>query len=74
MGSNASSLRDDRVERIVKYRDQEKEELEREGNLKAGSREYGSFLMAEQRKIYGGAGGLEDRIRRGRAGLVVNGD
>ena len=47
---------------------------EEEEKARARSGGMGSFLSAEQKKVFTGAGGIEERIRRGRAGLVVDAD
>ena len=38
------------------------------------SKGMGGFLSHEQRKVFGGSGGLEERIRRGRGQMKVEGD
>ena len=53
---------------------EEKAELEAEERRRAKSKGIGSFLSAEQKKVFGGEGGLEDLIRRGRGGLVAEAD
>ncbi|TFY72781.1 hypothetical protein EVG20_g211 [Dentipellis fragilis] len=74
MSSNASSLSSNRKERLTALLEKEKAELEAEEQLRAKSKGMGGFLSHEQKKVFGGQGGLEDRLRRGRAGLVAEGD
>ncbi|KAI0052532.1 hypothetical protein FA95DRAFT_1330628 [Auriscalpium vulgare] len=74
MTSNASAMTDERKERLTALLEKEKAELEREEQLRAKSKGMGGFLSQEQKKVFGGAGGLEDRLKRGRAGLVSQGD
>lgn len=70
MTSNATSMSSERKERLAELLEKEKEELEREEKLRAKSKGMGGFLSHEQKKVFGGQGGLEERLRRGRAGLV----
>jgi len=49
----------------------EKAELEAEERRRAKSGGVGSFLSTEQKKVFSAAGGLEDRLKRGRVGLVA---
>ncbi|TFY79554.1 hypothetical protein EWM64_g4454 [Hericium alpestre] len=74
MTSNASSLDNERKERLTALLEKEKAELEAEERRRAKSKGMGSFLSHEQKKVFGGSGGLEERLRRGRAGLVAEGD
>ncbi|TDL28028.1 hypothetical protein BD410DRAFT_739408 [Rickenella mellea] len=70
MTSNASSLTVDRKERLTALLEQEKAEAEAEERARAKSKGMGNFLNNEQKKAFGG-GTLEDRIKRGRGGMVV---
>ncbi|THH19037.1 hypothetical protein EW146_g2040 [Bondarzewia mesenterica] len=70
MSSNATSLESDRKERLTALLEKEKAELEAEERLRAKSKGMGGFLNHEQKKVFSGQGGLEERLRRGRAGLV----
>ena len=72
MSSNATSLTSERKERLTELLAAEKAEAEEEEKARARSGGMGSFLSAEQKKVFTGAGGIEERIRRGRAGLVVD--
>ena len=74
MSSNATSMTSERKERLTALLAEEKAELEAEERRRAKSKGIGSFLSAEQKKVFGGEGGLEDRIRRGRGGLVAEAD
>ncbi|KAI0068158.1 hypothetical protein BV25DRAFT_1904604 [Artomyces pyxidatus] len=74
MTANANSMSDDRKERLQALLEREKAELEAEERLREKSKGMGGFLSREQKKVFGGQGGLEDRLRRGRAGLVAEGD
>ncbi|KAF7979403.1 hypothetical protein HWV62_42514 [Athelia sp. TMB] len=72
MSSNASSVTVERQQRLAELKVKEQEELAEEERLRAKSKGMGGFLSHEQKKVYGG--GLEDRIRRGRGGMVVDAD
>ncbi|KAL5494937.1 CWC25 [Sanghuangporus weigelae] len=74
MSANASSLTTERKEHLSKLLAREKAELEAEEKARARSGGMGSFLTQEQKKVFSGAGGIEERIRRGRSGLVANVD
>ena len=75
MSSNASSMTVERRERLALMLEKEKAELEAEERARAKSKGMGGFLSHEQKKVFGGgAGGLEERIRRGRGGMVVDAD
>lgn len=74
MSADASSLTVERKERLSNLLAHEKAEMEAEEQARAKSGGIGSFLNAEQKKVFSGQGGLEDRIRRGRSGLVALGD
>jgi len=70
MSSNATEMSAERQEHLKKLLEQEKRELELEQELRAKSKGMSGFLNQEQKKVFGGSGDLEDRLRRGRAGLV----
>ncbi|KAF9225422.1 hypothetical protein BS17DRAFT_778568 [Gyrodon lividus] len=74
MQSHASTMEVDRQKRLLKLLEKEKAELEAENETRAKSKGMGSFLSQEQKNVFGGVGGLEDRIRRGRGGLVADAD
>lgn len=74
MQSNASSLSAERKEHLTSLLEQEKIEREAEERARAKSKGMGDFLSLEQKKVFGGAGGLEDRIRRGRGQMRVDAD
>ncbi|KZT75003.1 hypothetical protein DAEQUDRAFT_807275 [Daedalea quercina L-15889] len=74
MSSDASTLTVERRERLNHLLEKEKAEAEAEERARAKSKGMGDFLSHEQKKVFGGAGGLEDRIRRGRGQLRVEGD
>jgi len=70
MSSNATEMSSERQEHLKKLLEQEKREAELEQQLRAKSKGMGGFLNQEQKKVFGGSGDLEERLRRGRAGLV----
>jgi hypothetical protein len=74
MTSNASEMTLERRERLTKMLEQEKIELEAEERARTKSKGMGDFLSAEQKKAFGGVGGIEDRIRRGRGQMHVDAD
>lgn len=74
MSVNASSLTTERKEHLSKLLAEEKAELEAEEKARAKSGGMGSFLSQEQKKVFSGAGGIEERIRRGKSGLVAEAD
>lgn len=74
MTSNASSMVAERQERLKELLEREKAELEVDEEARAKSKGMSGFLSHEQKKVFGGVGGLEDRIRRGRGGMVVDTD
>ena len=69
MSSNATSLTAERKERLTTLLATEKAELEAEEKARSKSGGMGSFLSQEQKKVFGGS--VEDRIRRGRGGMVA---
>jgi hypothetical protein len=72
MSSGASDLKVERHRRLATLRAKEEAELEAEEKSRAKSKGMGGFLSNEQKKVYNG--GLEERIRRGRGGMVVDAD
>ncbi|THH09615.1 hypothetical protein EW145_g1902 [Phellinidium pouzarii] len=74
MSSNASFLTSERKEHLTKLLAEEKAELELDEKARTRSGGMGSFLSQEQKKVFSGAGGIEERIRRGRGGLVAEAD
>lgn len=64
----------ERQERLKELLEREKAELEADELARAKSKGMSGFLSHEQKKVFGGVGGLEDRIRRGRGGMVVDAD
>lgn len=70
MSSNATEMSSERQEHLKKLLEQEKREMELEQELRAKSKGMGGFLNQEQKKVFGGSGDLEERLRRGRVGLV----
>ncbi|KAH9898240.1 Pre-mRNA splicing factor-domain-containing protein [Cubamyces lactineus] len=74
MSSNASTLTVERREHLSQLLEREKAELEAEERARAKSKGMGDFLSYEQKKVFGGSGGLEDRIRRGRGQMRVEAD
>ena len=74
MTFNASEMTTERRERLTKLLEQEKAELAAEERARAKSKGMGDFLSLEQKKVFGGTGGIEDRIRRGRGQMHVDAD
>ena len=74
MSSNAAEMSTERKDRLNALLEKEKVELEVEERARAKSKGMGGFLSNEQKKVFGGHGGLEERLRRGRAGLVAQVD
>ena len=66
--------RHERREHLTKLLEREKEEAEAEERARAKSKGMGGFLSHEQKKVFGGSGGLEERIRRGRGQMRVDAD
>lgn len=73
MTSNATTMHVERQERLAAMLEKEKRELEEEEMARSKSKGMGNFLSHEQKKVFGG-GGLEERIRRGRGGMVADKD
>ncbi|KIP10138.1 hypothetical protein PHLGIDRAFT_18412 [Phlebiopsis gigantea 11061_1 CR5-6] len=74
MSANASEMSVERREHLTKLLEKEKAELEVEEAVRAKNKGMGSFLSHEQKKVFGGTGGLEERIRRGRGQMHVDAD
>ncbi|KAJ7786523.1 Pre-mRNA splicing factor-domain-containing protein [Mycena metata] len=74
MSTNATSMSKERQERLALMLEKEKADLARDEEARIKSKGMGGFLSQEQKKVFGGSIGLEDRIRRGRGGMVVDAD
>ncbi|CAL1694953.1 unnamed protein product [Somion occarium] len=74
MTSDATFVTVERRERLTTLLAQEKAEMEAEERARARSKGMGGFLSHEQKKVFGGGGGLEERIRRGRGQMRVDAD
>ncbi|KAF9814181.1 hypothetical protein IEO21_05250 [Rhodonia placenta] len=74
MTVDASSMTVERKERLAQLLEQEKLEAEAEARVRAKSKGMGGFLSQEQKKVFGGEGGIEERIRRGRGQMRVDAD
>lgn len=74
MTSSAAEMSVERKDRLAALLEKEKAELEAEELARAKSKGMGGFLSKEQKKVFGGHGGLEERLRRSRAGLVTRVD
>ncbi|KAF7303307.1 Cir-N domain-containing protein [Mycena kentingensis (nom. inval.)] len=72
MQSNAQTMNVQRQERLAALLEQEKADLARDEEARRKSKGMGDFISHEQKKVFGGSIGLEDRMRRGRGGLVVD--
>ncbi len=59
---------------MISLLEQEKLDKEAEDALRIKNKGFSGFLSAEQKKVFGGTGDLEERIRRGRSGMVVDAD
>ncbi|KAF8922072.1 Pre-mRNA splicing factor-domain-containing protein [Mucidula mucida] len=74
MSADASAMSTERKDRLAQLLEKEKSELAAEELARSKSKGMGGFLSHESKKVFGGTGGLEDRIRRGRGGMVVDAD
>ncbi|RPD55887.1 hypothetical protein L227DRAFT_588349 [Lentinus tigrinus ALCF2SS1-6] len=74
MTSNASSLTQERREHLTQLLERERADMEAEERAREKSKGMGGFLSHEQKKVFGGSGGLEERIRRGRGQMRVDAD
>jgi len=72
MSSSASDLTVERQQRLAVIHAKEEAELAADKKARAKSKGMGGFLNNEQKKVY--SGGLEERIRRGRGGMVIDAD
>ncbi|KAF5388548.1 hypothetical protein D9757_004616 [Collybiopsis confluens] len=72
MSANAEATKAERQERLTKLLEKEKADLAAEEAARSKSKGMGGFLSHESKKVFGGTGGLEERIRRGRSGLVID--
>ncbi|KAG6821404.1 hypothetical protein H0H93_014201 [Arthromyces matolae] len=72
MSTNAATLSAEREVRLAELLAREKAELAADEAARTKSKGMAGFLSMEQKKVFGGSGGLEDRIKRGRGGLVGN--
>jgi len=73
MSSNATTMSTERQERLTKLLEQEKIELEAEQRAREKSRGMTGYLSQEQKRMMGSVG-LDERIKRGRHGLVSERD
>jgi len=74
MTSNATTMSTERQDRLKILLEQEKLELEVEQKAREKSRGMTGFLNQQRKEVFGGGGGLEDRLKRGRHGLVSEAD
>ncbi|KAK0208821.1 Pre-mRNA splicing factor-domain-containing protein [Desarmillaria ectypa] len=74
MAADATTVSSERKERLAQMLEKEKADHAAEEQARAKSKGMGGFLSQESKKVFGGSGGLEDRIRRGRGGMVVDAD
>lgn len=74
MTTNASEMSVERREHLTQLLEKEKAELEVEERARAKSKGMGNFLSHEQKKVFGGTGGLEERIKRGRGQMHADAD
>ncbi|KAJ6520025.1 Pre-mRNA splicing factor-domain-containing protein [Mycena sanguinolenta] len=73
MSSNATSMSVERQERLAQLLEKEKAELAHEEEARRKNKGMGTFLSQEQKKVFGGIA-LDEQIRRGRGGMVVDAD
>ncbi|KAJ7897062.1 Pre-mRNA splicing factor-domain-containing protein [Mycena olivaceomarginata] len=73
MSSNATSMGVERQERLARMLEREKAELAREEEARKKNKGMGTFISQEQKKVFGGIA-LDEQIRRGRGGMVVDAD
>lgn len=74
MTSDAKTMDVERQERLKALLEKEKADLAADEAARMKSKGMSNFLSHEQKKVFGGSGGLEERIRRGRGGMVVDAD
>lgn len=72
MALSAEATKIERQERLTKLLEKEKADMAAEEATRSKSKGMGGFLSHESKKVFGGSGGLEDRIRRGRGGMVID--
>ncbi|KAL1732135.1 Pre-mRNA splicing factor-domain-containing protein [Schizophyllum commune] len=72
MSSNANTMSKERQERLAALLEKEKAELAADEEARKKNQGMASFLSSDSKKAFGGS--LEDRIRRGRGGMVVDRD
>ncbi|KAJ4485887.1 Pre-mRNA splicing factor-domain-containing protein [Lentinula aciculospora] len=72
MADNAEATKIERQERLKKLLEKEKADMAAEEAARSKSKGMGGFLSHESKKVFGGSGGLEDRIRRGKGGMVID--
>ncbi|KAJ3929670.1 MAG: Pre-mRNA splicing factor-domain-containing protein [Lentinula lateritia] len=72
MALSAEATKIERQERLKKLLEKEKADMAAEEATRSKSKGMGGFLSHESKKVFGGSGGLEDRIRRGRGGMVID--
>lgn len=72
MSSNANSMSAERQVRLAALLEKEKAELARDEEARKKNKGMASFLSQDSKKAFGGS--LEDRIRRGRGAMVVDGE
>lgn len=74
MTSDAKTMSVERQERLKQLLEKEKAELVADEEARAKSKGMGGFLNNEQKRVFSATGGLEERIRRGRGGMVIDAD
>ncbi|KAH8809608.1 Pre-mRNA splicing factor-domain-containing protein [Flagelloscypha sp. PMI_526] len=74
MRSDASAADESRQRRLSSLMTSEKAEQAKQDRKRSKANGVGGFMSHEARKVYGGSGGLEDRIRRGRGRMVIDRD
>lgn len=77
MSTDADTLSASRVTRLAAIEAQERVEQESEdaARKKAASNGMkGSFMREQEKMVFGGGLGLEERIKRGRGGMVRDGE
>ncbi|KAG7098951.1 hypothetical protein E1B28_000841 [Marasmius oreades] len=74
MTFDAKAMDVERQERLKALLEKEKAELAADEAARLKSKGTGDFLSHEQKKVFGGSGGLEERIRRGRGGMLIDAD
>jgi len=74
MQQDAGQVEAERRQRLEAMLEKEKAELLADDRARTESKGMSSYLSFEQKRVFGGTGGLEDRIRRGKGGMVVDAD